>query len=82
MELYEEILATRLASEKMEITFPNLKISAAEIVQKECYRVLNKIKAVIEDDSLEDRECFMRIEKIICAFEEAGSSGGSRHDFG
>lgn len=82
MELYEEILAKRLASERMEIAFPDLRVNAAEIVQMECYKVLQKIKAIMEDDSLDDGECFMRIEKIICAFEDAGSSGGFRHDFG
>ena len=41
-----------------------------------------KIKAIIEDDSLEDKECFRKIEEIVCAFEEIGSNGGSRHDFG
>lgn len=82
MELYEEILVKRLASERMEITFPDLKVNAAEIVQMECYKVLQKIKAIIEDDSLDDGACFMKIEEIICAFEDAGSSGGLRHDFG
>ena len=37
---------------------------------------------VIEDDSLEDDECFMKIEEIVCAFENLGSGGGNRHDFG
>lgn len=82
VELYQEILAAVLAKEKMEIHFPNLKISPAEIVESESYQALQKIKAVIMDDSLTDSECFMKIEEIICIFEKIGSSGGPRHDFG
>lgn len=48
----------------------------------QCYQALQKIKAVIQNDSLTDNECFMKIEEIICAFEALGSGGGSRHDFG
>ena len=82
MNLYKEILVKMLESKKAEVVFPDLEINAAEIVNLECYRALQKIKAVIQDDSLNDKECFMKIEKIICLFEELGSSGGSRHDFG
>ena len=31
--------------------------------------------------SLDDAECFQRIEEIVCAYEAIGSDGGSRHDF-
>ena len=41
-----------------------------------------QIKAIIEDDRLNDSECFQKIEEIIRAFEEIGSGGGIRHDFG
>lgn len=47
-----------------------------------CYQALEKIKAVVQDDSLSDGECFMRIEEIVCALEDLGSGGGPRHDFG
>ena len=82
MELYLEILAHILAHEELQITFPNLRIDAAQIVEGECYKALQNIKTIIEDDSLEDRECFMKIEKVVCALEEIGTSGSSRHDFG
>ena len=82
MELYKEILSHVLSYADVKINITGLKIDAAKIVELECYKALQKIKAVIEDDSLEDRECFMRIEEIVCAFEEIGSSGGGRHDFG
>lgn len=81
MELYKEILIHILSKERAEVTFPELFISAERIVQMTCYQALEKIKAVIQDDTLEDEECFQRIEEIVCIFEKMGSGGGGRHDF-
>ena len=82
MELYKEILAKVLEQEEVQITFPNLKVDAADIVEGKCYQALREIKAIIEDDSLTDSECFLKIEAIVCLLEELGSDGGNRHDFG
>ena len=82
MELYKEILAHALAYETVQINITGWQADVSRIVEMECYKALQKIKAVIEDDSLEDRECFMKIEEIVCVFEALGSDGGGRHDFG
>lgn len=82
MHLYKEVLIRVLEKEEINTFFPNLNIDAREIVKLECYRALQKIKAIIEDDSLEDQDCFRRIEEIICVYENLGSDGGNRHDFG
>lgn len=82
MELYKELLINALEKQKMEVTFPELKIDAEKIVELKCYDALRQIKEVLEDDSLEDKECFERIERIICILEKAGTSAGIRHDFG
>lgn len=76
MELYNEILS-KLAKEK-DIA----EIDKVKLVEMECYKVLKDIKDIIEDDGLEDAECFYRIEEIVKLFERLGSDGGSRHDFG
>ncbi|MBE6580882.1 MAG: hypothetical protein E7650_04595 [Ruminococcaceae bacterium] len=81
MELYKEILCHLIQHETVEIRFPDLTPSH-EAVEAICYRTLKKIKEILQDNTLEDRECFEKIEEIICAFEEIGSSGGERHDFG
>ena len=52
------------------------------LLQSECYQALEQIKAVLANDQLDDPECFERIEKIVSIFEEMGSDGGNRHDFG
>ncbi len=82
MELYQEILAKLLTQQKVEIVFPDLSENIEELVKAECYKILSEIKTILEDDSLTDQECFMKIEKIVCLFEEAGSGCKTRHDFG
>ena len=78
MELYKEILAKILMQNDIQVTFPNLQLSADAAVEMQCLAALQKIKTAIEDDSLSDFKC---VEKIVCIFEEIGSCGGTRHDF-
>ena len=75
MELYQEILLRQLEK-------GSLDLSAEKLVEMTSYQTLKRIKAIIEDDSLDDIACFHKIEKIVCAMEEIGSDGGNRHDFG
>ena len=75
MELYEEILL-----EKLQLTLDPALIK--KIVHDELYQALLKIKKIVENDLLDNRECFMRIEQIVCTLEALGSGGGTRHDFG
>ena len=81
MELYQEILAHYLGREIAEKILPALKLNAKCIIESECYSALNRIKEIICDDDLSDCECFEKIEKIVCVFENLGSNGGNRHDF-
>ena len=53
MELYQELLLMLLQQQRIQITFPDLNISAQDFVECQCYQALNKIKAVIHDDSLD-----------------------------
>lgn len=77
MELYHKILAEYFAE------YGNLdeKINAAEIVCDRCYQALCRIRQILDDDSLEDPECFRRIEEIVNTLEKLGIDGGGRHDF-
>ena len=81
MDLYKEILLGILENEDCQVVFPNIKKDFSELVEMKCYEILKKIQAIIRDDSLDDEDCFMRIEKIICLFEENGCRCGIRHDF-
>lgn len=82
MDLFKEILARALTYGEVRITFPGQEIDVSRIVEGECYKALQQIRAVLADSNLDDRECFMKIEQIVCIFEEVGCSGGGRHDFG
>lgn len=44
--------------------------------------LLEMILAALQDQDLDDRMCFMRIEEIVQAYEKFGVSCGFRHDFG
>ena len=82
MELNIEILAHFLAQENAQIIFPDLKLNATEIVELQCYQILHRIREILRNDTLDDKECFERIESIICEFEAFGCDCGNRHDFG
>ena len=78
MELYKEIICKELG----EIIFETLRLSEidyTEIVKLKSIEALQKIKAVIFNDSLSDFEC---VEEIVYIFKTLGSDGGTRHDVG
>ena len=81
MDLYKEILVNILAENHVEVTFPDIDIEISKLFEKKCFQALKKIKTVIEDDSLDDPDCFNKIEEIIRTLEALGSGGGFRHDF-
>ena len=81
MELYGEIVCHMLRDHKIEIRFPDLGDDIVEQFHTECYRTLRIIQRIIRDNSLNDKECFQKIEEIVCLFEERGFSCGGRHDF-
>ena len=45
-------------------------------------RALRNIQKILADDTLDDPECFHRIEAIVSLLEDMGISCGGRHDFG
>ena len=79
MDILMRVLAEKL--EKGEIKLEIDREVTAEI-EKECMEVLGRIRAILADESIEDPECFERIEQIVCAMESIGLSCGSRHDYG
>lgn len=78
MELYEQILVNYLV-ENMRL---GELVDTSMIVHDRCYRALCQIKEILEDDKLEDSECFYKIEEIVCVLEALGTDAGTRHDFG
>ena len=82
MELYKDMLHRILETEEFEILLPKWNMTMEEMMEMKCYQALNEIKKILEDDTLEDAECFESIEKIITVFEKIGSGIQDRHDFG
>lgn len=82
MELSEEILAHYLAQENAQILFPDLQINAKEIVELRCYQALCQIQSILQNETLGDEDCLIKIEEIVHTIEEIGGNCGSRHDFG
>ncbi|MBQ8540641.1 MAG: hypothetical protein IJ435_04110 [Clostridia bacterium] len=79
MELYEQILLKILGRQTEFSSVDSKKLK--EIFDSECYRTLQKIQEILKDDTLDDSECFGKIEEIVCVFESMGSGCGTRHDF-
>ena len=62
----------------ISVALKQMNIDYAQIIELKSLQTLQKIKTVIEDDSLSDFEC---VERIVRIFESIGSDGGNRHDF-
>ena len=78
MKTGEEIILNTLRSDDENRI---LLSDSGTLIEMECYRILEEIKKIIRDDDLSDKECFYRIEKLVCLFESNGIDSGSRHDF-
>ena len=80
MELIRELFIDFLKGGALEILISN-NPDFEHLAEKECIKTLDKIRQIIRDDSLDDEECFERIEKIVCLLESKGMDCGARHDF-
>lgn len=79
MELWRELLISGLQNESYRLDGIDDK-TLKEMVESRSYQVLLQIKQTIEEERLSDRDCFIKIEKIICALEE-NKIFCDRHDF-
>lgn len=77
--MYRQLLRTLKRNDFNECSLSGDDIRA--IVELECYIALNEIRSILSNDDLSDEDCFEKIEKIVCLFEEMGLDAGGRHDF-
>ena len=82
MELYRDMLCRILETEEFEILLPKWNMKVEKMMELKCYQALQEIKRILEDDELDDEDCFDIIERIISVFEKLGSGIHDRHDFG
>lgn len=80
MDMQAALLAAMISRGECTVAFSNLDLNA--LMETQCYTMLKQIKAILEDDTLEDPACFQRIEAIMGIFEGLGIAIANRHDFG
>ncbi|MGN0136342.1 hypothetical protein [Anaerotignum sp.] len=81
MELWSNILCSIIDQKNTECPSKNWDFNPKEIIETECYKALKSIRDILDDMTLDDAECYHKIEKIICLFEAMGSDGCPRHDY-
>ena len=81
VKLYEEIFLKEVRETAMNSPVLKDSIHAEQIIMNACYAALEQIRAILKDDTLDDHDCFQKIEEIVCVYEQLGSDFGSRHDF-
>ncbi len=80
--LMKEILIEILSHTNINISFSLPDGTDFEkLIQSDLYDTINRIRTIIRDDTLEDAECFQKIEEIVRLFEEKGIDCDARHDF-
>lgn len=83
VNLEGQILAKLLEKSGVYVVFPGLTGSRlCELAHSASLQALREIRAVLDDERLDDAECSRKIEKIVTVFESIGSDGGTRHDSG
>ncbi len=80
MDLWKNILISGLQNENTVFDF-NDDNTFKEIINSQCYKILQSIINVINDDNLSDEKCFYKIEKILSNLENY-TIFTNRHDFG
>lgn len=83
MDFYESMLRSFTEQLRASVTptEEEKRSLLAELMDNAACRALEDIRKVLDDDRLDDSECFWKIEEIVKIYEEIGSNGGSRHDF-
>lgn len=81
MDLFKDVIYDKIKKDEITVIISGKNADIDRIVESTCYKALNEIKSILENDSLTDEECFLKIEEIIRVFERLGSNCGNRHDF-
>lgn len=80
MEVALNILAKLLIEHGAQVTISGGE-GLEQLLRERCCQALKEIRDVLDVGTLNDPDCFRRIEKIVEIYEALGAGGGSRHDF-
>ena len=62
----------------VSVRFENLDDSIRDLAHMQCMLALHEIRAILDDETLDDFQC---VEAIVQVYEKSAQNGGSRHDF-
>ena len=79
MQILQRMVADMLSRGEVMLSLPQ---ETMDYVEKRCFVLLEQIRQILADDTLDDPECFQRIESIVSLLESNGIDCGTRHDFG
>lgn len=82
MDLMTKLFAKALESQKITVSFADKDFDPRESMESVSIAALRRIREILTDATLDDAECFQKIEAIVCVFEDLGLDCGVRHDFG
>lgn len=78
LSLSEELIALTIGRDVLSYLQNQ---SLAREAQCEAVHLLEEIRCILDNDTLDDPECFYKIEAIVSAFHAHGIDT-TRHDFG
>jgi len=80
--LLEELLLAAVRDGNIRVNCSFEAEELEKIVNGKCYEILCEIQKIVRDDTIDDPECFKKVEELVCLFEREGLGAGGRHDFG
>lgn len=81
MTFLEELLKTAVRDGDIAVNISFDADDLVKIIEGKCYKMLSEIRDIIRDDSMDDPECFMKIDSIVSLFIREGISTNGRNDF-
>ncbi len=81
LSMKDELYARAIGWEVLEYLRKEHPRSVADDIESNALRILEKIQSILNDDTLDDPECFERIDAIVRTFYANGIST-DRHDWG
>lgn len=82
MDLITQLFTKALENQKITVSFADENFDIQKSLESASVAALGRIREILNDATLEDPECFKKIEAIVCEYEALGLHCGDRHDFG
>ena len=77
MQLATELLAKLLENQQINVTFPNLNLTAPELLEASSYQALCQIREILCDNQLSDPECFEKLNVLSACLSSLAQTVGT-----